>query len=321
MPVTLAEAKKNTQDKLSPLVIDEFRKSSYLLDNLTFDDCVSPQGGGATMTYGYTRIATQPTAQFREINTEYTPQEITKQRFNVDLKIFGGAFEVDRVIADMGGIVNEVSLQMSQKIKAASALFSDTVINGDSATDSKAFDGLEKALAGSSTEFDPGEAIDLSTSAAVDTNYKYFLDALDEFLMGLDGTPSMIAGNTKLIAKIRACARRAGMYQTTKSELGQQIESYGVTPFVDLGAKPGTNDPIIGISTEEDTKGHTSLYAVRFGLDGFHAVSPSGTLPVKQWLPDYSTAGAVKKGEVEMIAAVALKATKAAGVMRKIKVQ
>lgn len=111
------------------------------------------------------------------------------------------------------------------------------------------------------------------------------------------------------------------MYQMTKSELGQQIESYGVTPFVDLGAKPGTNDPIIGIDTAEATKGHTSLYAVRFGLDGFHAVSPSGTLPVKQWLPDYATAGAVKKGEVEMIAAVALKATKAAGVMRKIKVQ
>ena len=50
MPVTLAEAKKNTQDKLSPLVIDEFRKSNFLMNNLTFDDCVSPQGGGATMT-------------------------------------------------------------------------------------------------------------------------------------------------------------------------------------------------------------------------------------------------------------------------------
>ena len=67
-------------------------------------------------------------------------------------------------------------------------------------------------------------------------------------------------------------------------------------------------------------KGCTSLYAVRLGLDGFHAVSTSDSAPVKTWLPDYKTAGAVKKGEVEMIAAVALKASKAAGVMRKIKV-
>ena len=49
--------------------------------------------------------------------------------------------------------------------------------------------------------------------------------------------------------------------------------------------------------------------------------SPSGALPVKQWLPKFDEAGAVKKGEVEMIAAAALKATKAAGIMRKIKVQ
>ena len=127
----------------------------------------------------------------------------------MDLKIFGGAFQIDRVIADLGGAANEVSFQMAQKVKAASALFTDTVINGDSDTDSKAFDGLEKALTGSSTEFIPETAIDLSTSQLIDTNYMYFLDALDEFLMGLDGAPDFIGGNTKLIAKLRACARRA----------------------------------------------------------------------------------------------------------------
>ena len=132
--------------------------------------------------------------------------------------------------------------------------------------------------------------------------------------------PDFIGGNTKLIAKLRACARRAGMYQTTRNDFGQQVEQYGSIPLVDLGAKPGTNDPIVPILDSGDT-GCTSLYAVRFGLDGFHAVSPAGVCPVRQWLPDYRTAGAVKTGEVEMVAAVALKATKAAGVMRKIKVK
>lgn len=320
MAVTLEQAKLSVQDKLSPLVIDEFRKSSFLLDRIPFDDCVSHPGGGSTMTYSYTRVITQPTAEFREINKEYTPQEAAKERHSVDLKIFGGSFQIDRVIADLGGAANEVSFQMAQKIKAASALFTDTMINGDSEDDSKAFDGLEKALTGSSTEFIPEAAIDLSTSQAVDTNYMYFLDALDEFLMGLDGAPDFIGGNTKLIAKLRACARRAGMYQTTRNDFGQQVEQYGSIPLVDLGAKPGTNDPIVPILDSGDT-GCTSLYAVRFGLDGFHAVSPSGVVPVRQWLPDYRTAGAVKTGEVEMVAAVALKATKAAGVMRKIKVK
>lgn len=318
MAVTLAQAKLNVQDDLQMGVIDEFAKSSFLFNNLTFDDVVSPTGGGSTLTYGYTRLITQPSAAFRAVNNEYVAAEVAKQRYTVDLKIFGGSFDIDRIIASMGGIVSEVDLQMKQKIKAAAALFNDTVINGDSAVDANAFDGLEKALVGSSTEYVPGDVLDLSTSAAVTTNWQLFLDTLDEFLMGLDGTPSALMGNTKLIAKIRACARRAGMYMVTKNDFGQQVEKYGETPLVDLGEKAGSNLPVI--STDVAT-GLTSLYAARLGLDGFHAISMAGQAPVKTWLPKFDEAGAVKKGEVEMVAAVALKATKAAGVMRSIKVQ
>ena len=235
----------------------------------------------------------------------------------MDLKIFGGSYQIDRVIAGMGGIVNEVLLQSQQKIKAAQALFNDTVINGDSAVNTNAFDGLEKAIVGSSTEITPDAAIDLSTSDALDTNYKAFLDVLDEFIMQLDGTPTVLLGNLKMIAKLRAVARRSVMYQTTNDSWGRPVEMYGTIPFIDLGAKPGTNDPV----AKTDEAGETSLYAVRLGLDGLHGVSMAGVSPVKAWLPDYTKAGAVKTGEVEMVAAIALKATKAAGALRKIKVQ
>ncbi|MFF5993456.1 major capsid protein [Lysinibacillus sp. KU-BSD001] len=317
MAVTLAQAKLNVQDDLQMGVIDEFRKSSFLFDNLTFDDVVTPTGGGATLTYGYTRLKTQPTAGFRAVNSEYTPGEVQKERITTDLAVFGGSFEIDRIIANMGGIVSETTLQMQQKIKAASALFNDTVINGDTAVDANCFDGLDKALTGSSTEYDPAVAIDLSTSALVDTNYSRFLDELDEFLMGLDGKPDFIGGNLKLIAKIRAAARRAGAYQITKNDFGVNVEYYNGIPLVDFGAKPGSNTDVVGV----DIDGHTSLYAARLGLDGFHGISMANQSPVNTWLPDFKTAGAVKKGEVEMVAGVALKATKAAGVMRKIKVK
>lgn len=318
MAITLSEAKKNVQDHLTMGVIDEFQKNNFLLQNMTFDDAVSPTGGGATLTYGYTRQTTQPTAAFRAVNEEYSPQEVTKQRYTVDLKVFGGTFQIDRIIAGMGGIVSEVQLQLEQKVKAAQALFNDTVINGDSAVTAKAFDGLDKALTGSSTEFNPTNPIDLSTSSNIDSNYKEFLDMLDEFLMGLDGQPSAIMGNTKLIARIRGIARRAGAYTETKDDFGRNVGTYDGIPLVDLGAKSGSNDPVVG--TDVGT-GQTSLYVARLSLDGFHGVSMAGQPPVRTWLPDYTTSGAVKTGEVEMVAAVALKATKAAGVFRKIKVQ
>ena len=313
MAITLEEAKKNVQDDLQMGVIDEFQKSNWILEHIPFDDAVSPTGGGATPSYSYTRLKTQPTAEFREINKEYTPSEVTKERHTVEIKLFGGAYEIDRVIASMGGIVSEVELQQAQKIKAAQALFNDTFINGDSGVNTKAFDGLDKALTGSSTEYNKGNTIDLSTSELVTNNFQYFLDMLDEFLGGLDGTPSFIAGNNKLIAKLRACARRASMYSVTKDNWGNQVESYGGIPFIDMKTKPGTNDEVIDI---DSSSGETSLYVARLGMDGLHAVSFAGVAPVQTWLPDFTTAGAVKKGEVEMNAAIALKASKAAGVFR-----
>ena len=263
MAITLEEAKKNVQDDLQMGVIDEFQKSNYILEHIPFDDAVSPTGGGATPSYSYTRLKTQPTAAFREINKEYAPSEVTKERHTVEIKVFGGAYEIDRVIANMGGIVSEVELQQAQKIKAAQALFNDTFINGDTGVDSKCFDGLDKALTGSSTEYNADGVIDLSTSELVTKNYQYFLDMLDEFLGGLDGTPTFIGGNNKLISKLRACARRASMYQVTKDNWGNQVESYGGIPFVDLKTKPGTNDEVVPI---ESSDGKTSLYVARLAM-------------------------------------------------------
>ena len=108
------------------------------------------------------------------------------------------------------------------------------------------------------------------------------------------------------------------MYQVTKSDWGTNVESYGHIPFVDRGAKPGPNDDVIKTDT---TKGTTSLYVARLSMDGLHGVSFAGMAPVQTWLPDFTTAGAVKTGEVEMNAAIALKASKAAGVFRNIKVK
>ena len=103
------------------------------------------------------------------------------------------------------------------------------------------------------------------------------------------------------------------MISIIKDNWGNQVESYGGIPFIDMKTKPGTNDEVIDI---DSSSGETSLYVARLGMDGLHAVSFAGVAPVQTWLPDFTTAGAVKKGEVEMNAAIALKASKAAGVFR-----
>lgn len=318
MPVTLVQARLNVQDDLLMGVIDEFRKNSYLLDNLTFHDCVSPTGGGATLTHSYARVITERPAAFREINTEYTPAEAKKERKSVDLKIFGGSFQIDRIIADMGGIIDETSFQLAQLIKSSAATFEDTVINGDSAVDSKAFDGLEVALAGASTEIIPPAAIDLSTSEDMDANAKELLDILDELEGITFQKPTAFLGNKKLIAKIKGVARRAGYYTRSEDAFGRKIDGYNGIPLIDLGDKPASSKPIIPVNS---ASGETPLYAVCLGMDALHGISMAGQPPIRTWLPDFSTSGAVKTGECEMVAAIALKHTKGAAALRRIKVQ
>lgn len=314
MAVTLAQSKLNVTDDLQLGVIDEFRKSSWLMNNLTFADVASPVGGGNGYTYAYTRLITQPTADFRAVNSEYTPAEVTKQRYTADLKIFGGSFEIDRIIAKTGGIVDEMTLQMQQKIKAASALFNDTVINGNSSTDANAFDGLDVALTGSDTEWN-NTTIDLSTADAIKTNGDAFLLMLHKCLGKLDGQPSAFLCNADMKATLEYLAKYQGRYQESQDDFGNYYSMYNGIPIIDVGTKAGSNEAVIANGTDG-----SSLYIVRLGLDGFHAVSRANAPIIETWMPDFSTSGAMKTGEVEMVAAVALKATKAAGVIRKIKV-
>lgn len=325
MAVTLAEAKNNALEDYDPFVIDEFRKSSVILDSLIFDDAVNPAGGGATLDYSYRRQETQPTAEFRAINTEYLPSTTTTKKYSTTLAVLGGAFEIDRILANIGPKgSDEVTRNINDKVKAAITLFQDTVINGDTGVNDKAFNGLDKALTGSSTEMKPTSDTYDWTDLEGEKGNKA-IDTLDEFLDLLDGTPTIVVGNKKALARVRAMVRRTSMYVREPIDglvnaNGRPIsrESYGGILFADAGEKAGSNDPIIPIALD----GTTSLYAYRVGLDGFCGITTTDGTLVKTWLPDFTQPGAVHRGEVELgPVGVALKATKAAGVLRKIKVR
>ena len=51
--ITLQEAKVGMVNKIDQAVVDEFRRGSFLLDKMTFDDCISPGTGGSNLVYSY----------------------------------------------------------------------------------------------------------------------------------------------------------------------------------------------------------------------------------------------------------------------------
>lgn len=322
MAITLAQAQNLSQSKLTGYVIDEFRKSA-LLDMLPFDNTVKMQGG-KTLAYVYNRVTTLPTAATRALNAEYTAQEAATTQKTVNLKILGGSFSIDRVLqADENQVTDLVQFQLQQKIQATRALFHDLFINGDSSSNANAFDGLDKALTDSSTEVEP-DAIDLSSSAKIDANWKLFLDQLRKLRAKMDGAPTLYLMNNDMFAVFQSVMDRAGINLASKQNYGDEVLSWGGSTVMSLGDKPGASNPIIATSAtggtaSAPTGGVTDIYAVRLGLDGVHGVSPEGSAIVNTYLPDFTKPGAVKTGEVEMVAAMAMKATRSAAVLRNVR--
>lgn len=363
--ITLAEAKVGMADKVDQAVIDEFRRGSLLLDRLIFDNAVSPGTAGSTLTYGYVKLKTPSTAGFRKLNQEYTSNEAKREKASADLKIFGGEVSLDRVIINTSGAVDELGFQMQEKIKAAINLFHHTVINGDSSVNEDEFDGLNKLVSGSTTEYNnvytltsdtalvdgktyytrsgsgtnaspykytavasPAVAniatyyelpvIDLSTSKAMDENYNEFLDMIDAFVAKMEGKPDMFLVNSKMKTKMKGIARRAGYYSRSEDAFGRSIDNWDGIPFVDLEEYYNGTDTLPCVPIEDD--GTTSIYAIQIAKNGFHAVSPTGNNVISIALPDLKAPGVIKKGDVEMVAAIVLKNTRKAGAFRNIKV-
>ena len=311
MAITLAEAKVGMADKVDQSVVDMFRRSSLLLDKMIFDNCISPGTGGSTLAYGYIQLKTPSTAAVRTINSEYTPGEAKKEKKTTNAVIMGGAFQVDRVLQNTSGAADEVSFQAEQKIKATANYFHNLVINGD--TSNGGFDGLKKLL--TKTENEITSQVPLTTSDELDENYNAFLDEMDALVSAVDGTPTMLLMNGAMLIKLRSIARRAGYYERTKDDFGRVVETYAGVPMIDLGKYyDGSNSKDV----VETAEGKTAIYAVSLGLDGFHGISPSGTGVISSYMPDLSAPGAVKTGEVELVAGVALKNTLKAAALKDI---
>ena len=321
MAITLAEAKVGMADKVDQMIVDEFRRSSLLLDRLVFDNAISPGTGGSTLTYGYIQLKTPSTAAVRAINAEYTAGEAKREEKTAKAVIMGGSFEVDRVLQNTSGAVDELAFQAQQKIKATSNYFHNLVINGTSAASgtgfvTNTFDGLRKLLTGTSNALTTD--IDLSSAAKLDSNSNAFIDQLDQLVHAIDGETSMLLMNGDMLLKVRAAARRAGYYERTKDDFGRVVETFAGIPLMDAGKYyNGTNSvDVIGTSAAtQSANGTTSIYAVSIGLDGFHGISPTGNSVISSYMPDMTAPGAVKKGEVELVAGVVLKNTLKAAVL------
>lgn len=323
MAITLEEAKVGMADKVDQMVVDEFRRDSFLLDRLVFDNAVSPGTGGSTMTYGYMQLKTPSTAARRDINTEYKNNEAKREKKTADLDIFGGSFQVDRVIQATSGAVNEIEFQMKQKIKAASNLFHYLIVNGSTKKETGyvqcKFDGIRKLLAGSSTE-KSAESIDLTTVENIDKYMYSFALQINKWLQTMAERPDMLLMNGDMLAVMQYIGQKMGYFSHEKNDFGNAVPTYRGIVMLDAGSYYDGTAEQECVATDSST-GLSSIIGLKIGLDAFHGICPTETSAfIKSYLPNLDAPGAVKTGEAELVAGVVLKNTKMSGILKDIKI-
>ena len=310
MAITLAQAKVAMSNKFDQTVIELFERKSEILNKMVFDDAISPQGG-STLAYTYQAEVTPSLAAGRAINEEYTPGEALRETRTTQLKIFGGAYEIDRVIANTSARqLDEVTYQSERKVDATINLFHHMLIKGDSETNEKQFDGLSKLLEDTDNEITEG----LNVSTIDKEVAGQLINLLDDAVSRCIRKPDMLITSSKGKLKLQQAAREYGYLTSSEDAFGRKVNFYDGIQIVDAGQywNGSSLENIVGDNTKAE------YYFVCFGQNELVGLSPEGNKLVEVHLPDFTTAGTVKRGDVEAVWGLALKNTKAAAVVRNI---
>lgn len=292
--ITLAELATNSGDKLKEGFINELITDSFLLNRMPFDNCLTANGT-SDLVYSYKRVKEHKSASFRALNSEPTKTEPKIEKVTTSIGILSDSWDMDRV--SYQAAPDLYTLYLKESKNAIIRKFNATVISGDTKKDANGFDGLDKAIKGSSTEFTSETDLSTVTEAAA----LAWAEEMDTLFSALTRTPDALMVGPVMKTKINAICRVLGLATTTADTAGKQVSAWNGVRIEEL--KDGA------IATND-------VYAVCFGLNEFHGITLKGDNAVTLSLPDWEKPGAVKSGDAEIVCGCALKATKAAGVLR-----
>lgn len=293
MAITLEDLATNSTDKIVQGFVNEIVTDSYLLSALTFDDCMTASGT-SDLVYSYKRVKTPASAAFRALGAEPVETAPVVEKKSTQVAILSDKWSMDRVAKDAASDLYELYLEESKN--AIVRKFNATFINGDTSTEANGFDGLAKCLSGASTE-----ATSAVSLASVDQKTALaYMEELDSMISGLMRTPDVLLMSAAQHVKLNACLRVVGLGTQTMETAGRTVSAYGGIPIQEL---------------RDGSLATGDVYACCLGLDGVHGITLSGGAGVSVTLPDWSTPGAVKSGDCELVCGLAVKATKAAGVL------
>ncbi|GAK00913.1 major capsid protein [Geomicrobium sp. JCM 19055] len=241
MAVTLQQASKLTTDTLQAGIIDTIAQESQVLANLPFMEIE----GNA---YVYNQEAELPEVAFREVNEAYTASEAIVEQRSEKLVILGGDVELDQFIQQtMSDYNDQHAVQVQAKAKAIANTYTKHFFKGSTASDSKAFDGIDVRVAGK----DEVE-LDHADSVGADENHKK-LDSLNRLLDAVRGGADALFMSKATRREILATLQASSHYvESGEDSFGRPVQMYGGVP-------------ILAVETNILDNQNRDIYGIKFG--------------------------------------------------------
>ena len=261
--LTILEAAKLNPSPLVSGVVEIFARENPVLLNMPFETINGP-------AYVYNREGTLPGVAFRGINESYTESTGIINPQTERLAIAGGESDYDTFIVKTGTGSNDArAVHDGMKSKALAMRWLKTWFDGDSVTEPREFDGVNKRITGT-------QLIDAGSGGATLT-----LAMVDELIDAIPGGANMLLLNRTLRRKITALAASTQAVVMTQDQLGRPMTTYAGVPLGLVEYDDSGN--LILAFDEADGAGHndtSSIYAVRFGMDSLHGIQ-SGPVDVR----------------------------------------
>ena len=259
MALTLAEASKLSNDILLTGVIETVIQDSPVLQVLPFIEIV---GNGLT----YNRENAAATAAFYDVGDTWTESTPTFTQITATLKILGGDADIDNFLMATRSNLQDLEAAIVQlKAKALQQRFEDTFVNGDTGSDPKSFDGIDKLCVS-------GQTVSMGTNGATLTLAK--LDELVDTVKG--GKPQLLVMSKRSRRTLNGLARSSGAFlETDRNEFGQMVQYYDGIPI-------GVSDYISDAKTVGTSTDCSTIYTMQFGEGALAGLTAPGGLAVER---------------------------------------
>lgn len=260
MPLLRAEAEKLSQDQVVQGIVEEIITVNEMYSLLPF----TKVSGKA---YLYKREGNLPTVDYLDPNEEVPENAATFQEVVTKLRILIGDVDVDKFLTEtMSDTEDQLGIQIALKAKAMGRTFQNSMVNGDSGSNAKEFDGL-RALVTASQTIEAGAEGGALTLSALD----HLVDTVPngaDFLVMRSGT------RRAYVAQLRAAGGNTGAMI--------QHPNFDVPVLAHNGVPIVVNDFLPADETQGANTSTCSVYAVRANeLDGLHGLYGGETAGIR----------------------------------------